>query len=141
MNPAPIVVAQLGCGYWGPNLLMKGALPSTVAAHGRDYIQTGIHDVVFATLTWANKVTSHIHVSWLDPGKVRKVTLVGGRKMVVFDDGSDDKVTAYDKGVDRVPRIGDKMDYDDFNNYQLLHRFGDIWLPRIESPGRVINQL
>jgi predicted dehydrogenase len=111
--------------------LMNGELPTTVSATGVSYIQPGIEDVVFANLTWAGGVTAHIHVSWLDPGKVRKMTFVGSRKMVIYDDISDDKITILDKGVDRVPRIGERMDYDQFNNYQLIHRTGDVWLPRI----------
>src|SRR5262249_47027611 len=87
----------------------------------------------FATLTWANRIMAHVQVSWLDPGKVRKVTLVGSRKMVVYDDVSEDKIAVLDKGVDRVPKVGERMDYDDFNNYQLLHRTGDILLPYIDS--------
>lgn len=112
--------------------LMDGLLPATVSARGVDYIQPGIEDVVFANLTWPSKVCAHIQVSWLDPGKVRRMTLVGSRKMVVYDDVSDDKVVVLDKGVDRVPKAGERMDYDHFTNYQLLHRTGDVLLPRIE---------
>ena len=111
--------------------LMDGKLPASVSATGVSYIQPGIEDVVFATLKWANGVTGHIHVSWLDPGKIRKMTLVGSRKMVVYDDVSDDKITIFDKGVDRVPKIGERMDYDQSGDYQLIHRTGDILLPRI----------
>jgi predicted dehydrogenase len=110
--------------------LMKDELPVSVSAVGVSYIQPGIEDVVFATLKWANGVSAHIHVSWLDPGKVRKMTFVGSRKMVVYDDVGDDKIMVFDKGVDRVPKIGEQMDYDQFN-YQLVHRTGDVWLPRI----------
>src|SRR6266550_6533125 len=63
--------------------LMNDTLPVSVSAHGISYIQPGIEDVVFATLTWASGVTAHIHVSWLDPGRVRKMSIVGSRKMVV----------------------------------------------------------
>ena len=111
--------------------LMDGKLPASVSATGVSYIQPGIEDVVFATLKWANGVTGHIHVSWLDPGKIRKMTLVGSRKMVVYDDVSDDKITIFDKGVDRVPKIGERMDYDQSGDFQLIHRTGDILLPRI----------
>jgi predicted dehydrogenase len=111
--------------------LMNGELPISVSATGVSYIQPGIEDVVFANLTWAGGVTAHIHVSWLDPGKVRKMTFVGSRKMVIYDDISEDKITILDKGVDRVPKIGEQMDYDQFNNYQLIHRTGDVWLPHI----------
>jgi len=111
--------------------LMNDELPASVSATGVSYIQPGIEDVVFATLKWANGVTGHIHVSWLDPGKIRKMTLVGSRKMVVYDDVSDDKIKIYDKGVDRVPKIGERMDYDQSGDYQLIHRTGDILLPKI----------
>ncbi len=50
--------------------------------------------------------------------------------MVIYDDVSDDKIMVLDKGVDRVPKIGERMDYDQVN-YQLVHRMGDVWLPRI----------
>ena len=115
--------------------LMNGELPVTVSAVGVSYIQPGIEDVVFATLKWASDVTGHIHVSWLDPGKIRKMTLVGSRKMVIYDDVSDDKITIFDKGVDRVPKIGERMDYDQSSGaYQLVHRSGDILLPKIAFP-------
>ena len=110
--------------------LMKNELPVSVSAVGVSYIQPGIEDVVFATLKWGSGVSAHIHVSWLDPGKVRKMTFVGSSKMVVYDDISDDKIMVLDKGVDRVPKIGERMDYDQVN-YQLVHRMGDVWLPRI----------
>jgi len=111
--------------------LMNDELPVSVSATGVSYIQPGIEDVVFATLKWASGVTGHIHVSWLDPGKIRKMTLVGSRKMVVYDDVSDDKIMIFDKGVDRVPKIGERMDYDQSSGYQLIHRTGDILLPRV----------
>jgi predicted dehydrogenase len=112
--------------------LMDWELPVSVSARGVDYVQPSIEDVVFATLTWANRVTAHIQVSWLDPGKTRKMTIVGNRKMVVYDDVSDDKIAVMDKGIDRVARAEGNMHYDYFNNYQLLHRTGDILLPRID---------
>src|ERR671931_2592762 len=61
--------------------LMEGVLPVSVSAQGVHYIQPNIEDVVFTILTWANRVTAHIHVSWLDPSKTRKMTIVGSRKM------------------------------------------------------------
>lgn len=112
--------------------LMNNTLPVSISAQGVSYIQPDIEDVVFATLTWANGVTAHIHVSWLDPGRVRKMSIVGSRKMVVYDDISDDKIAVLDKGVDRVPKAGQSMDYDNFNNFQIFHRMGDVLLPRID---------
>jgi predicted dehydrogenase len=112
--------------------LMKGELPVSVSAVGVSYIQPNVEDVVFAALTWAGGVTAHIHVSWLDPGRTRKMTLVGSRKMVIYDDISDEKIAVLDKGVDRIPKAGQQMDFDNFNNFQIHHRMGDVWLPRID---------
>jgi predicted dehydrogenase len=60
------------------------------------------------------------------------MTLVGAKKMVVYDDMSDDKIMVLDKGIDRVPKIGQTMDYDHFDGYHLVHRAGDAWLPRVD---------
>ncbi len=77
--------------------------PISVSARGHSYIQTkrGIEDVIFMHFTFADGVAAHIHLSWLDPHKVRKITLVGSKKMVVFDDmESVEKVRLFDKGAD-----------------------------------------
>ena len=75
---------------------------------------------------------AHIHVSWLDPNKVRRMTVVGSKKMVVYDDIADHKITIYDKGIDPVAVLGNKMDFDypSFGKYN--HRSGDVLLPKIE---------
>ena len=113
--------------------LMDGKLPSEVRAHGMDYIQRGIEDVVFAHLVWENKVIANIHVSWLDPDRVRKMTVVGEKKMAIYDDISENKITILDKGIDRIPRVGEQMDYENFANFQFLQRKGDVWFPKISS--------
>jgi predicted dehydrogenase len=107
--------------------------PETIAARGVTCLQPGIEDVVFAVLTWKQGVTAHVHVSWLDPGKVRRLTVVGSRKMVVYDDVSADKIAILDKGVDRVPKLGERMDFDLVGGWQLQHRTGDVLLPRIAA--------
>lgn len=112
--------------------LMGDQMPATVSARGVAYIQDGIEDIVFAVLTWPSGITAHVHVSWLDPGKTRRMTVVGSRKMVVYDDIDENKVAIVDKGVQKTPMIGDRMDYDSPAAYRLLHRQGDIHLPRIE---------
>ena len=115
--------------------LMNGELPASIMAHGTAYLQPDIEDVVFATLTWASGVMAHVQVSWLDPGKVRKVTMVCSRKMIVYDDVSDDKIAIVDKGVDRVPKLGERMDYDKSPaGAQLSLRNGDVLLPRVNVP-------
>jgi predicted dehydrogenase len=112
-------------------LYLLGDLPETVAVRGVTCVQPGIEDVAFAVLTWSHGVVAHVHVSWLDPGKVRRMTVVGSRKMVVYDDVSEDKIAILDKGVDRVPKLGERMDFDLVGGWQLRHRTGDVLLPRI----------
>lgn len=76
--------------------------PLAVSAHGRSYIQKGVEDVVFATLVFPSNKIAHIHVSWLDPGKVRRLVVVGEKRMVVFNDMEPvEKVRVYEKGVIR----------------------------------------
>lgn len=114
--------------------LMGDELPEGVSATGVDYLQTGVEDVVFAHLTWPNRVSAHIHVSWLDPGKVRQVTFVGSRKMVVYDDMAENKISVLDKGFDLVPRSGEAMDYDEPLHNELITRTGDVLFPKIHMP-------
>jgi len=106
--------------------------PVKVSAHGVAHLQKGIEDVVFINLDFGNGKFAHIHSSWLDPNKVRKMTIVASKKMVVYDDvSSDAKVQIYDKGIDKK-NLGTEMGpYDDFGKFQLLQRAGDILIPKI----------
>ena len=106
-------------------LHLFAAEPEVVTAKGEAYLQQGIVDVVFVTLHFPGKKMAHIHLSWLDPHKTRRTTLVGSRKMVVFDDMEPtDKVRVFDKGVEVRPEAASYKDY--------LHvRFGDILIPHI----------
>jgi predicted dehydrogenase len=113
-----------------------GAEPTGVLAHGYSYIQPGIEDVVFMSLDFPRGVGANVHISWLDPLKVRRMTVVGSEKMVIYDDVSADaKITIYDKGVTRrllepaSERLGD---YGSFAEFQLLLRAGDVLIPRVE---------
>jgi len=103
-------------------------MPLTVSASGTDYIQKDIEDVVFMCLEFPNRIRARIHVSWLDPNKVRRVTVVGSKKMVVYDDVADDKIIIYDKGIDGQGA----MPFDDPGAAKLVHRVGDIVLPKID---------
>ena len=99
--------------------------PVTVSAHGESYIQKGIEDVVFVSLRFADGKMANIHLSWLDPHKMRKITIVGSKKMAVFDDMEvSEKLKVYDKGV-RTPS------YNTYGEYLTL-RFGDITIPNIK---------
>jgi predicted dehydrogenase len=106
--------------------------PVRVTASGQSYLQQGIEDVVFATLHFASGAMAHIHLSWLDPRKERRLTLVGSRLMAEFDDVAADKLRIYDKGYERPPPFGG------FDEYLTL-RDGDIHIPRLamEEPLRI----
>ena len=99
--------------------------PVGVTAHGESYIQPGIEDVVFLSLRFSDGKMANIHLSWLDPHKLRKITIVGSKKMVVFDDmEASEKLKIYDKGVKN-------LSYDTYGEYLSL-RFGDIIIPSIK---------
>jgi len=99
--------------------------PAVVSAHGESYIQKNIEDVVFLSLHFSDGKMANVHLSWLDPHKVRKITIVGSKKMVVFDDmEASEKLKIYDKGVG-------SLSYDSYGEYLSL-RFGDITIPNIK---------
>lgn len=112
--------------------LLGDPAPISVKRQGMDYIQKGIEDVVFLNIIYPDNVMAHIHVSWLDPHKVRKITVVGSKKMVVYDDIADNKIAIYDKGIDRMAILGENMDYDNSNSFKFNHRSGDVYLPKIQ---------
>jgi predicted dehydrogenase len=106
--------------------------PISVRRQGMDYIQPGIEDVVFLNLEYPNKVIANVQVSWLDPQKVRKIVVVGSRKMVVYDDVADDKIAIYDKGIDKMAILGQNMDFDAVRPAEFKYRSGDILLPEVK---------
>lgn len=105
--------------------------PVSVFRQGMDFMQEGIDDVVFLSLEYPSKVIANIHVSWLDPQKVRRMIVVGSRKMVVYDDIAEHKIAIYDKGIDRKAILGQNMDFDQPQPVQFNYRSGDILLPQI----------
>jgi len=105
---------------------LTGEEPEEVSAQGQCFLQPSVEDVVFGYIKFPSGMLGHLHVSWLDPHKTRKITVVGAEKMVVFDDmESDRKVTVYDKGAYKVK-------YESYGEYVSL-RFGDIHIPRISN--------
>ncbi|MDB6128692.1 MAG: Oxidoreductase [Verrucomicrobia bacterium] len=106
--------------------------PVAVRRHGMDYMQNGIDDVVFLNVTYPKKIMANIHVSWLDPQKVRKMIVVGSRKMVIYDDVADDKIAIYDKGIDKKAILGQNMDFDHPRPDEFSYRSGDIMLPQVK---------
>ena len=113
--------------------------PVKIIRTGMDYVQKGIDDVVFMNIEYPDNIIAHIHVSWLDPHKIRRMTIVGSKKMIVYDDITENKVTIYNKGIDRMAELGKNMDCDVPSNLSFNHRSGDIYIPKIkwEEPLKV----
>ncbi len=104
------------------------ARPVSVSAIGQSYIRPGIEDVAFLLLRYPQSTIANIHVSWLNPNKIRSTTVVGSKKMLVYDDVSSlEKIRIYDKGVTVTPH------YDTFGEFQLSYRYGDISIPRLDD--------
>jgi len=106
--------------------------PLSVHRVGMDFIQNGVDDVVFLSIVYPQKIIANIHVSWLDPQKVRKMIVVGSRKMIVYDDVADVKIAIYDKGIDKKAILGQNMDFDNPRPEQFNYRSGDILMPQIQ---------
>ncbi len=105
-----------------------GADPISVSARGRSYIRDGVEDMAFITLEYPEGKMAHVHVSWLDPNKIRRTTFVGSQKMVVYDDVQQlEKIRIFDKGVDKQPH------YETFGEFHLAYRFGDIFTPKLDD--------
>ena len=103
-------------------LHLVGEEPVEVSARGESFLRSGIEDVVFCYLRFPSGVVAHMHVSWLDPHKIRKLTVVGRDKMAVFDDMEPDrKLTVYDKGPVERPA----------SDWQV--RVGDIHIPKLSA--------
>jgi predicted dehydrogenase len=114
-------------------LYLLGQEPTDVTARGQSYLQRGIEDVVFMTMNFGGRSMAHIHVSWLDPHKSRKITIVGSKKMAVFDDvETTEKLRIYDKSAEQ------NASYGTFAEYVTL-RFGDITIPhlKMDEPLRI----
>lgn len=112
-------------------IYLLGKIPVAVSATGKAFLQPGIEDVVFMTIHFPDDVLAHVQVSWLDPGKVRKLTVVGSEKMIVYDDVADAKIQVYEKGI-KKQNISDSLGrYDDFGKFQLIRVAGDVLFPKI----------
>ena len=111
--------------------LLGDPVPVLISRTGMDFIQPGIEDVAFLQITYPGKIMAQVHVSWLDPHKVREMTVVGSKKMVIYDDVSDNKIAIYDMGIEAKAVLGERMDYDKPVPQQFVHRSGDIHIPKI----------
>src|SRR6185436_7011923 len=104
-----------------------GERPTSITATGKAFVQKGIHDVAFISVTFPSDVIAHIEVSWLAPSKLRRTTIVGDKKMLVYDDTEAvEKVKIFDRGVDY-------KDPETFGEFQLAYRTGDILSPKLDT--------
>ena len=105
-------------------LALAGEEPTEVVAHGEAYVRPGVEDVVFCFLRFPSGLSAHLHLSWLDPHKERRFTVVGSRRMATFDDMAlEGKITVYDKGFDE-----DSRGYGEY-----ITRSGEIFSPRLPN--------
>jgi predicted dehydrogenase len=105
-------------------LRLIGEEPEECLAHGASYVREGVQDVVFCYLRFPSGVVAHLHLSWLDPHKERRITVVGAQKMATFDDMLiEGKLTIYDKGFDEDTRSWG----------EYIARSGDTFSPRIPN--------
>jgi predicted dehydrogenase len=106
--------------------LRDGELPRGVQAMGKAHINPRIEDVATLSLDFADGLIAFLQCSWLDPKKVRQITFVGSRRMLVYDDiEPTEKIWIYDRGVETPPH------YDTFDEFSYAYRYGDITIPRI----------
>jgi len=114
-------------------LYLLDAMPMGISAMGQAYIQKGVGDVVFMSLQFPANILAGVHVSWIGPRKIRQATIVGSKRMVVFDDVNRlEPLKIFDKGIDHIPQ--DR--YTD--QYQV--RDGDIHIPKINMSEPLKNQ-
>lgn len=110
------------------------SMPLEVSARGASYLNKDVEDVVFVNLLFHGGVIAQVHGSWLDPSKVRRMTLVGSQKMIVYDDVADEgKVKVYDKGVYR-------KDAENYGEFQYKLHSGDIHIPKIDMTEPLRNE-
>jgi predicted dehydrogenase len=115
--------------------------PVEVAAHGASYVGENNEDVVFLSLRFEGSILANVHVSWLDPYKVRKVTLIGDRRMVVFDDVSpDEKLRLFDKSASYEAPAAEARGAD-YGEYKAIVRDGDILIPKVPATEPLKEQM
>ena len=102
-------------------MYVLGVYPISASARGGSYVKPGIHDVAYLSVFFPVGVMADIRVSWLDPNKIRQITIVGSKKMLVYDDIEPvDKIKIYDKGVDVQPYT------DTLEEFHMAYRYGDV---------------
>ena len=105
---------------------LLGESPSSVSAKGVACVEASIEDVAYVALRFPSGVLAHVRLSWLDPCKARRITVVGRKKMVVYDDlENHEKLKVYDKRVDAIRRT------DTFGDHQFAYHYGSVVSPYI----------
>jgi predicted dehydrogenase len=109
-------------------LFILGESPIAVNCQGKGHLGNGMETVTNMTLDFANRTFATIQSSWLDPNKIRKMTIVGSRRMIVYDDCEPfEKIRIYDKRVETPPH------YDTFAEFQCSYHYGDMTVPYIRQ--------
>ena len=109
-------------------LYLLDMIPDTASGQGKAHLKGNIEDVSTITINFPNNIGVYIHSSWLNPNKIRNITIVGSKKMLVYDDVEPlEKIKIYDKGVE-VPKH-----YDSFGDFHFSYRYGDIYSPRLDD--------
>lgn len=136
--------------------------PVSVAATGQAFVNDGVEDVVFITVRFASGIIANIHVSWLDPCKTSRTTIIGEKKMIVFDDGEAlEKVKVYSKGVNSRRDLGKKQGnskvpgtatenggdtvngvdaLNGFSEFQYTFTYGDVYIPKLKMSEPLRNE-
>jgi len=115
-------------------LYLLGREPLSVTAQGNRCVQDGIEDVAYLTMRFPENILTHMRLSWLDPRKTRCITVVGSKKMVIYDDvESQEKLKVYDKRVDAIRHT------DTYGEFHFAYHYGDVVSPyiRLDEPLRV----
>jgi len=108
--------------YW------LGKEPKYITTMGTSHINPAIQDIATVSMVFENNLIAFVQCSWLDPNKIRKITVVGSRKMLVYDDiEPNNKIWLFDKGVEKPEH------YDTFADFHYSYRYGDISIPKIDS--------
>jgi predicted dehydrogenase len=110
-------------------LYLLGQPPTSVSSEGGSFVlkKINVHDIVYMHMRFPKGILATIRLSWLDPNKTRRITVVGSKKMLIYDDiETSEKVKVYDKGVDPLPFV------ENFEAFQCSYRFGDVTAPHIE---------
>ena len=120
------VIWDLGPHDFSILLHWLGTAPASLRATGRDSIVSGVADVAFVTMEFESGMVANVELSWLAPSKLRRMVVVGSKKMVLYEDGGHEPIKIYDSGVVY-------KDPESFGEYHLSYRTGDVLMPRLSN--------